>query len=60
MDRIECTKEHPWDRVRRPGIRIVHMESHEVGDQEDGYPGGDIVTMECPNCGSRWKEELPQ
>ncbi len=32
----------------------------EVGEQEDGWPGGDIVTYECPNCGTRWKQELPQ
>ena len=25
-----------------------------------GWPGGDIVTYECRNCGHRWKAELPQ
>lgn len=50
---------------KTPGSRkwdfpVEHDAAHEVGEQEDGYPGGDIVTMECSNCGVRWKQELPQ
>lgn len=58
-----CTKDKPWDRIQRPPRgegRIVHPDAREVGDQEDGYPGGDIIRMECPHCGVDWKEELPQ
>ena len=53
-----CTKEQPWDRVTKGHVQ--HDSVHEVGDQEDGYPGGDIVTYECRNCGHRWRAELPQ
>lgn len=55
---FQCTKETPW----RQGLPtpVQHADAHEVGEQEDGYPGGDIVRMECPNCGHSWKAELPQ
>jgi hypothetical protein len=54
-----CTPEAPWTPTitARP---VQHTGAHEVGEQEDGYPGGDMVTMECSNCGHRWKMELPQ
>ena len=53
-----CTKEHPWTKSI-PGP-VQHTGAHEVGEQRDGYPGGDIITMECSNCKHRWTEELPQ
>lgn len=53
-----CTKGRPWDG--RKGLRVEHDGAREVGEQEDGYPGGDIITMECPNCKHTWKAELPQ
>jgi len=45
---------------RKVGPYMAHPNAREVGDQEDGYPGGDIVYWERPDCGARWKEELPQ
>lgn len=63
MADVECTAAKPWDRVTRPPRgegRIIHPDAHEVGEQEDGYPGGDIITMKCPHCGVTWREELPQ
>jgi hypothetical protein len=39
---------------------FLHPDAHEVGDQRDGWPSGDIVTMRCPNCGYEWDKELPQ
>lgn len=60
MSIIECTKENPWDRVKREGERVRHHNVYEVGNQESGWPSGDIITNECENCGTRWKEELPQ
>lgn len=54
-----CT---PW-RPRRPADTerwTQHYGAHEVGDQEDVYPGGDIVRMECRDCGAMWREELPR
>jgi hypothetical protein len=52
-----CTAEYPWTNEKGP---VVHVEAHEVGDQRDGYPSGDLVIMYCPNCGHRWEKELPQ
>ena len=54
-----CTKENPWNSELDVGY-VRHDAAHEVGKQEDGYPGGDIVTMQCTNCGHRWRTELPQ
>jgi len=57
---IECTKEYPWDGKKDPDARVRHHDTKEIGDQENGYPGGDIVTKECENCGHRWRMELAQ
>ena len=57
-DRHICTKDDPWTKEK--SARGVHPDAHEVGEQEDGYPGGDIVTYKCPNCGVTWRTELPQ
>lgn len=55
---FQCTSDTPW--TGQVG-RVEHDAAHEVSDsQEDGYPGGDIVTMRCDNCGHVWKKELPQ
>lgn len=56
---LECTPTTPWNKVD-DGRRVRHSDVREVGDQEDGWPGGDIVTYECKNCGYRWRAELPQ
>lgn len=53
-----CTKENPWTPEK--GTPVVHVDAYEKGEQEDGYPSGDIVTKHCPNCGHTWKVELPQ
>jgi hypothetical protein len=53
-----CTKETPW----APGLPtpVIHDETEEVGEQQNGWPGGDIITLRCKNCGKTWKEELSQ
>lgn len=56
--RYHCTPEQPWS----PAIKaqaVTHSDVREVGEQEDGWPAGDIVTYECGNCGHRWRSELP-
>lgn len=57
-NRYRCTKEAPWTPDK--GTPVTHTDVHEVGEQESGWPAGDIITKECRNCGHRWKEELPQ
>lgn len=54
-----CTEETPWDGTKRRA-GVIHPHAREVGEQIDGWPAGDIVRMECPNCGKSWEEELPQ
>ena len=55
-----------WEAVHCTALwprRGLHWRAHptrEVGEQKPGWPGGDIVTMECPNCGLSWEAELPQ
>lgn len=58
MKAYSCTKEAPWHESL--GTPVEHDAVREVGEQENGWPGGDIVTMECGNCGHRWRKELPQ
>jgi hypothetical protein len=56
---IKCTKENPWKPEY--GFPVVHEGAQEVPDsQENGWPAGDIVRMQCRDCGATWKEELPQ
>lgn len=57
---IDCTKEKPWNHTSDPGDKIRHTDGKEIGEQQDGYPGGDIITLKCPHCGHIWKQELPQ
>lgn len=54
----QCTAETPW----RPayGTPVEHDTTREVGEQRDNYPCGDLITLECVNCGHRWEAELPQ
>lgn len=61
MKIIKCTREYPYSQDRdKPGTRWEHINAIEVGDQEDGYPGGDIQKFRCPTCGMEWEQELPQ
>ena len=53
-----CTPGTPWTPDK--GTPVQHSDVEEIGEQEDGYPGGDIVTKRCRNCGHTWREELPQ
>jgi rubrerythrin len=53
-----CSPEHPMPQGDKG--RWQHTNTEEVGDQEDGWPGGDIQKYRCKDCGHTWKEELPQ
>jgi hypothetical protein len=55
---IVCSKERPWKPYM--GTPVVHVDAHEVGEQQNGWPSGDLVRMACPNCGTEWEQELPQ
>ena len=63
MGRRNCTEDNPYTDERdrtEPGFGWVHSAAEEIGDQEDGYPGGDIQRVRCGNCGIEWRKELPQ
>ena len=61
MEEFTCTAETPWDGKPCPIVRcVVHPDAEEVGEQKDGWPGGDIITLKCPHCGHSWEKELPQ
>jgi hypothetical protein len=53
-----CSPAHPMPRGAS-GL-WEHTNTEEVGDQTNGYPGGDIITIRCNDCGEKWKVELPQ
>ena len=55
-----CTAKTPWSTAVKVRGFVAHPDAREVGDQEDGGPAGDVVTMECPHCRHGWKQELPQ
>jgi len=55
--RFRGTAESPWSPDKG---KASHPDAIEVGEQEDGYPGGDLVTCKCPHCGVQWRAELPQ
>lgn len=61
MTTKECTKENLYnEHDDAPDIQWCHIDAIEVGEQRDGYPGGDIQRFRCPNCGLEWEQELPQ
>jgi hypothetical protein len=56
--RLICAPSHPMPS--NAAGRWAHTNAGEVGDQESGWPGGDIIRMRCRDCGATWREELPQ
>lgn len=52
-----CTQSDPCQL----GEKRIHRDAREVHDsQRDGWPGGDLVTYECPHCKQRFEIELAQ
>lgn len=60
--RLLCTPERPMPIGCGAAydLRWAHTNIHEVGQQRDGWPGGDMVTMKCDDCGIVVEAELPQ
>lgn len=56
--RVICTKDSPWTPDK--GTRAQHPDAAEVGEQRNGWPGGDTQDYECPHCKTRFTVELPQ
>lgn len=58
MDRQSCTKESPMPQGS-PGF-WQHPDAHSVGEEYNGLSGGgDYESYKCPNCGIRFRVELP-
>jgi hypothetical protein len=57
-DRQTCSPESPMPKGATG--RWQHTNVIEVGDQEDGWPCGDMQGYKCLDCGHEWEEELPQ
>jgi len=57
-DRQLCSPESPMPQGANG--RWEHTNVEEVGEQKDGWPGGDYQEYRCKDCGHRWREELPQ
>jgi hypothetical protein len=60
--RLLCSPEHPMPIHigDAHNHRWAHTNFHEVGQQRDGWPAGDIVTKKCDDCGIVVEAELPQ
>jgi hypothetical protein len=53
----DCTKDDPCP----PGEKRIHRDARELHDsQRGGWPGGDLVTYECPHCKQQFEIELAQ
>ena len=57
-DRLVCSPDSPMPAGARG--RWLHLRTEECGEQERGWPSGDLVRVRCKDCGATWKEELPQ
>lgn len=52
-DRYTCTAEAPWTPEKG---RSLHPDAKTDGECFDGC----CDFYKCPNCGLRWRQELPQ
>lgn len=53
----DCTKDDPC----QPGEKRIHRDAREIHDSQRGaWPGGDLVTYECPHCKQQFEIELAQ
>ena len=51
-----CTEDSPWQGT----IRAVHPDAVSDGDDDDYGTEGCYARYQCPNCGLRFRVELPQ
>jgi hypothetical protein len=56
-ERHVCTAANPWKRGMG---RAIHPDAVECGDQQSGWPSGDMQGYKCPHCGLYFDVELPQ
>lgn len=53
MDRIDCTKDAPWDGTC--DVKIRHVDAKAINGDSDYYQ-----RYECPNCGHIFDVELAE
>lgn len=56
---FDCTESSPWNS-KMNFMAVRHHGAEQVGEQENGWPAGDVITMRCRFCGHEWQKELPQ
>ena len=57
---VVCTAEHPWDWANRPGVRVQHPDMVYLRDDYDtSMLHCDYEVYQCPHCGKKIYEELP-
>ena len=52
-----CTANSPWKEGMGPA---KHPDAVESGEQQPGWPSGDVQGYKCPHCGKYFEVELPQ
>lgn len=60
MTKNTCTKENPY-KGEQEG-RWEHPDAIEIGEdygKGGGVADGDYIQYQCPNCGKKFWEELP-
>jgi len=53
-----CTADDPWSPEKAKRAR--HNDAVPIGEQQDGWPSGDIQRYRCPHCEHEFDLELPQ
>lgn len=54
---VVCTKEHPWHKCpETAGWRVQHPDAISDGECSESC----CDYWKCPNCGHRFKTEVPQ
>jgi hypothetical protein len=54
QDTYRCTKETPWHHPWQWQWDVIHEDVREIKSLRHAGPYGDIMVVECLNCGQRW------